>query len=93
MKIITNHLFILVSLILVFGGPAYLFAAEEVSSIMCDEGVVQIGDMGVDVRNKCGNPSGGDSNQWEYDFGPGEPDYIVIFNDGKVVRILEDEGN
>ena len=89
MKTVTNYFVILVSLAMVFGGQAYLFAAEETSSIMCDEGVVQIGDMDVDVRDKCGNPSGGDSNQWEYDFGPGEPGYTVIFKDGKVVRILE----
>ena len=89
MKTVTNYFVILVSLAMVFGGQVYLYAAEETSSIMCDEGVVNIGDMDVDVRGKCGEPKGGDSNQWEYDFGPGEPGYTVIFKDGKVVRILE----
>lgn len=93
MKTIMNYLVILVFLAMVLSGQTYIFAAEEVSSIMCDEGVVQIGDMDVDVRDKCGKPSGGDSNEWEYDFGPGEPNYTVIFNEGKVVHILEDEGN
>jgi len=92
MKTIKNYLVILVFLAMLLGGQAYLFAAEEVSSIMCDEGVVRIGDMDVDVRDKCGKPSGGDLNQWVYDFGPSEPGYTVIFNEGKVVRILEDEG-
>lgn len=90
-KTITNHLFILVSVILVFGGQTYLFAAEETTSIMCDEGVVHIGDRDVDVRSKCGKPKGGDTNEWQYDFGPGQPSYTVIFDEGKVVRILESD--
>lgn len=93
MKTIKNYPVILVSLAMVLGGQTYIFATEEESSIMCDEGVVQIGDMDVDVRDKCGKPSGGDSNEWEYDFGPSEPGYTVIFKEGKVVRILEDKDN
>jgi hypothetical protein len=93
MKTIRNYLVILVFLAMLSGGQSCLFAAEEVSSIMCDEGVVRMGDMDADVRGKCGNPSGGDSNRWEYDFGPSEPSYTVIFSEGKVVRILEEKGN
>ena len=89
MKTITDYLVILVSLAMVLGGQVYLFAAEEASSIMCDEGVVNIGDMDVDVQDKCGEPNSQNLNEWVYNFGPSQPVYTVIFKDGKVVRILE----
>ena len=76
---------------LLLGAQTYLFAAEEASSIMCDEGVVNIGDADVDVQDKCGDPDSRGMNEWVYDFGPDEPVYTVIFKEGKVVRILEDE--
>jgi hypothetical protein len=91
MNTIKNYLFVLVSLAMVFGGQGYLFAAEEASSMMCDEGVVNIGDMDVDVQDKCGQPNSQNLNEWVYEFGPSEPVYTVIFKDGKVVRILEAE--
>ena len=89
MKTIRDYLVILVSLAMVFGGQVYLFAAEEASSIMCDEGVVNIGDMDVDVQDKCGEPNSQNLDEWVYNFGPSQPVYTVIFKDGKVVRILE----
>jgi hypothetical protein len=88
MKTITDYIVILVSLAVVFGGQAYLFAAEQASSIMCDEGVVNIGDRDVDVQDKCGEPNSQNMNEWVYNFGPSES-YTVIFEGGKVVRILE----
>ena len=91
MNTIKNYLVVLVSLAMIFGGQAYLFAAEEASSMMCDEGVVNIGDMDVDVQEKCGQPDSQNMNEWVYNFGPSEPVYKVIFKEGKVVRILEDE--
>ena len=91
MKTIRDYLVILVSLAMVLGGQVYLFAAEEASSIMCDEGVVNIGDMDVDVQDKCGEPNSQNLDEWVYNFGPSQPVYTVIFNEGKVVRILEDE--
>ena len=91
MKTIKDYLFILVSLALVMGGQTTIFAAQEASSMMCDEGVVNIGDMDVDVQDKCGEPNSQNMNEWVYDFGPSQPVYTVIFNEGKVVRILEGE--
>jgi len=88
-KSITDYLVILVFLAILFGGQPFLLAAEEASTIMCDEGVVNIGDMDVDVREKCGEPDSQNLNEWEYRFGPSEPYYTVIFKGGKVVRILE----
>ena len=89
MKTITQYLVILVSLAMLFGGQANLFADEEASSMMCDEGVVNIGDRDVDVQDKCGQPDRQNLNEWVYDFGPSQPVYTVIFKEGKVVRILE----
>jgi hypothetical protein len=69
------------------------FAAEEASSIMCDNGVVNIGDMDADVRDACGEPNSQnyELNAWVYNFGPSQPVYSVIFKDGQVIKILEDE--
>ena len=77
-------------LVMVFSGT--VFAETEVSSIMCDNGVVNIGDMNVDVQDKCGQPDSQTMNEWVYKFGPAQPVYTVIFKEGQVVRILEDEG-
>lgn len=81
----------LVILATVLGSPISIFAAEETDSMMCDEGVVNIGDADVDVQDKCGQPNNQSMNEWVYDFGPSQPVYSVIFKDGKVVRILEGE--
>ena len=91
MKTIKAYLVILIALTTVLGSQAYVLAAEETSSIMCDEGVVNIGDMDVDVQNKCGEPNSQNMNEWVYNFGPSQPVYTVIFKEGKVARILENE--
>lgn len=80
---------VLVFLAMVFSGTG--FATEEASTIMCDNGVVNIGDMDVDVQDKCGQPNSQTMNEWVYKFGPSQPVYTVIFNEGQVVKILEDE--
>ena len=80
----------LIFLVMVFSGT--VFAEKEASSIMCDNGVVNIGDMNVDVQDKCGRPDSQTMSEWVYDFGPDQPVYTVIFKEGQVVRILEDEG-
>jgi len=83
----------LVFLVIAFGSSIPIFAAEEASTMMCDEGVVNIGDADVDVQDKCGQPNSQSMNEWVYNFGPSQPVYKVIFKDGKVERILEDEGS
>ena len=92
MKTKKTHLAILLSLAVLFGSLPSVFAEQEASTIMCDNGIVNIGDMDVDVQNKCGQPDSQGMNEWVYDFGPDEPVYTVIFKEGKVVRILEDTG-
>ena len=91
MKAIISYVVVCAVLGLILGNLSFVFAAEEAASIMCDEGVVNIGDMDVDVQAKCGEPNSQGMNEWVYNFGPSQPVYTVIFKDGQVVRILEDE--
>lgn len=79
----------LLAIVLVSAKP--IFAGEDVSSMMCDEGVVTIGESDVDVWAACGEPESQSMNEWWYVFGPSQPSYILIFQDGKVVRIIESE--
>ena len=88
MKRITRYYIGFIIMVMALGNPAFSFAAEETSTMMCDEGVVNIGDTDVDVRDKCGEPNTQGANQWVYDFGPSQH-FTVIFEDGKVLRILE----
>jgi len=72
----------------------WTFAAEEASSIMCDNGTVNIGDLQSSVQDTCGEPSSQnyEQNSWVYNFGPYQPVYTLIFDkDGKLIKILEDE--
>ncbi len=75
-------------LVMMLSNPTIVSAAEETATMMCDEGVVRIGDTIVDVRDKCGEPNTLTPNQWVYDLGPSQS-FTVIFEDGKVVRIME----
>jgi len=77
-----------VFLVIMFGNSAYIFAAKEISTMMCSKGVVRIGDTDVDVRDKCGEPNTETFNEWVYDPGVSQT-FTVIFKGGKVVRILE----
>ena len=76
-------------LMMIVGGTTAVWASEEASTMMCDGGVVNIGDADADVEDKCGEPNSQSMNKWVYDFGPSQPVYTVIFKEGKVVRILE----
>jgi hypothetical protein len=93
MKLVITYFTVLVFLGIGFGGTTSVFAAEEASSIMCDNGVVNIGDTDADVQDACGEPNSRnyELNEWVYNFGPSRPVYTVIFKEGKVLRILEDE--
>ncbi len=81
----------LVSLLLICGTPG--LAMEEVPSMPCDEGPVNIGDTEATVFSNCGEPSSRnyEMHQWKFDFGPSEPVYILTFDNGKVVKIQVDE--
>ena len=89
MKLIITNLIALIFLVMLFSHTG--FTEETASTIMCDNGIVNIGDMDVDVQDKCGQLNSQNMNQWVYNFGPGQPVYTVIFKEGQVVKILEDE--
>lgn len=93
MKTLNRFLIVSVFLLIVFSSSICVFAAEEASSIMCDNGVVNIGDMQTDVQDACGQPNSQnyEQNAWVYNFGPSQPVYTVFFKEGQVVKILEDE--
>ena len=88
MKKRTIYIISLLFVVMVFANPIVVFSAEETSTMMCDEGVVNIGDTDADVRGKCGEPNSQSMDKWIYDFGPSEY-FTVFFKEGKVVRILE----
>ncbi len=88
MKKRNNYFIGLVFLVIALGSPIFIYAAEEASTMMCDEGVVNFGDTDADVQEKCGEPNSQSMDKWIYDFGPSEY-FTVIFKEGKVVRILE----
>ena len=75
-------------ILMVFTSTSAVLAAEETSTMMCDEGVVNIGNADANVREKCGEPNSQSMDKWVYNFGPSEH-FTVIFKAGKVVRILE----
>ena len=75
----------LLVVVMVCGNLTSIFAAEETSSVMCDEGIVNIGDTDAEVHEKCGKPNRQSLNEWAYDDGPA---FTVYFKEKKVVRIL-----
>lgn len=91
-KIVFFGLLVLLSLLLVFATPG--LALEDVNSMPCDNGPVNIGDKETTVFSNCGEPSGRnyEMHQWRYDSGPSEPVYLLTFDkNGKVVKIQTDQ--
>ena len=91
MQTINRYLIIPATLAMVFCSSISIDAAEEVKTIMCNGGIVNVGDTTYDVEDKCGQPNSRDRSQWFYEFGPSQPAYLVIFNEGKVVQIMEEK--
>jgi len=89
MKRRISYCLVLIFLVMVMSGT--VFADEEATSFMCDNGTVNIGDMDDDVQDACGEPNSQSMNEWVYNFGPSQPVYTVIFKEGQVERILENE--
>jgi hypothetical protein len=81
------YLISLLLLVMVCGNPIFIIAAEETATMMCDEGVVEIGDSDADVREKCGKPNRESTTEWIY---TDDPTFTVYFEEKKVVRILEE---
>lgn len=91
MKTLKGILTALVFLLMVISGSISGFADETASSIMCDNGTVNIGDMKTDVQDACGEPNSQTANEWVYNFGPSQPVYTLIFKENKLIKILENE--
>jgi hypothetical protein len=85
MKKRSAYLIGLLFVAMVFGNAISVFAAEETDTVMCDEGILKIGDTDADVREKCGKPNRQSLNEWAYDDGPS---FTVYFEENKVIRIL-----
>ena len=56
MKKRNNYFIGLVFLVITLGSPVFIFAAEEASTMMCDEGVVNIGDAMWMFRKNAASP-------------------------------------
>jgi hypothetical protein len=94
MKKFNVYFLILALPVMLFLNVEWTVAAEEASSIMCDNGTVNIGDLQPTVQDTCGEPNSQnyELNAWVYNFGPSQPVYTLIFDkDGKLIKILEDE--
>ncbi len=80
----------LLFVLMAFGNPNLLFAAEETSTMMCDGGIVAPGDSAGSVKEKCGEPrqvltpDPQEPVKWVYDLGG---TYYVSIVNGKVERI------
>ncbi|MFZ0611512.1 MAG: DUF2845 domain-containing protein [Desulfobacterales bacterium] len=92
MKTITGGIVAAVITLALVMGATTVMPARAASSIMCDNGVVEIGDFFQTVQDKCGEPDRKEGKFWRYDFGPSEPVYTVEFDEnGKVIKIMEDK--
>ena len=86
MKKRNYYLICLLLVVMAFGNTFPIIAAEEADSVVCDEGILKIGDTDADVREKCGKTARESENEWAYD--DATPSFTVYFEEKKVVRIL-----
>ena len=70
-----------------FAIPSLLFAAKKTSSMMCDQGVVKVGDSVLEARDKYGELDDQLTDSWIYDLG--SQNFAVEFEEGNVVRIMQ----
>ena len=57
----------LLLVVMAFGNTFPIIAAEEADSVVCDEGILKIGDTDADVREKCGKTARESEKEWAYD--------------------------
>ena len=79
-------------LILFFLGVSSSLAIdrEDVSSLGCSDGIVNLGDSKSDVLEKCGEPTRKEGFQeylWVYDFGSSNFVYYLTFSRDRLERI------
>ena len=87
----TRWPFILLAGLLIVLSSYGIFAdeLEDVDSLSCQGGIVNIGDTRFSVLEKCGKPTFADNygDLWVYDFGPEEFVKYVTFVGDEVERI------
>ncbi len=88
--------FVLTVLILFLFCVSSSFAVdrEDVSSLGCSDGIVNIGDSRSDVLKKCGEPirkEGFQEYLWIYDFGSSKFVYYLTFTGKRLERIQTGE--
>ena len=90
MKKCNDYFLILAIPLIITLNIGFAFAAEEVSSFSCDNGVVNIGDVKASVEENCGEPDPNSQtiNRWVYKF---DSVYTLIFKEDQLIKILEDE--
>ena len=87
-------IFLALFLLILGLGHSTATASWDAESIMCDNGVVQIGDFFQTVQDKCGEPDKKEGKFWRYNFGPSLPVYTIEFDEnGNAIRIMEDQGS
>ena len=69
---------------------------HDISSMQCDDGIVDIESTKYEVIVKCGNPSfkenlGRGGEKWVYDFGSGRLIHYLTFNGTELSRIQTGE--
>jgi len=82
-------------ILIIFVAPSYgldIYSMADQSTWRCPGGVVAIGDLDRDVRNKCGNPIEVARVQdfgpiWIYQPGQARFMYYLAFQNGKLQRI------
>lgn len=84
--------FVLSFSMLMFALPLSSFAIEreDVSSLGCSDGIVNIGDSKSDVLEKCGEPTrkeGFQEHVWVFDFGSSDLVYYLTFSRDRLERI------
>ena len=90
-KRVVRHI-ILLFLILGFVcvSPSQAIDRDDVSSLGCSNGIVNIGDSKSDVLEKCGEPTrkeGFKEYLWIYDFGSSHFVYYLTFSRERLERI------
>lgn len=74
----------------VFVSPSLAVDREDVSSLGCSDGIVNVGDSRSDVLEKCGEPARKEGFQEHfrtYDFGSSNLVYYLTFSRDRLERI------
>ena len=77
-------------LFLVSASPSSAVDREDVSSLECSNGIVNVGDSKSDVLEKCGEPTRKEGFQgylWVFDFGSSDFLYYLTFYQDRLERI------